>query len=286
MKVGIVGLGLIGGSMAKAYKRAGAEVFAYNRSEATEELAEISGSVDGALTEENVGDMDVLFICMTINASCKWIEDNAGLLGRGELVIDCCGIKRRICETGFLEAEKHGFIFIGGHPMAGKQYGGFKNSSETLFDGASMVLVTEKRDDISLIARLKELFRMAGFGKLSFMTAEQHDSMIAFTSQMTHIAANAVVKSEANHPQGFPEGGSFRDFTRVADLDENLWTDLIMENKDNLLKELSDYIGELKKYETAVSKGDEEGLKELFRAGTSSKRTADEKDPVLTMELK
>ena len=285
MKIGIVGLGLIGGSLAKAYKRAGDEVLGYNRNRTTYGYAEMSGAVDGELTDRTIADCDVIFICLTIDASVEWLKEKAEFFPKDQLVIDCCGIKRKICETGFEEAEKHGFTFIGGHPMAGRQYGGFRNSKEDLFDGASMILVTEKRDDIELLARLKDLFKRAGFGKLSFMTAEQHDDMIAFTSQMTHIAANAFVKDEARYPGGFPEGGSFRDFTRVADLNENMWSDLCLENKDNLLKVLGDYIDELEKYRTAIEAEDEDTLKDLFIAGTKSKKVADLKDPVLTMEL-
>jgi prephenate dehydrogenase len=148
-----------------------------------------------------------------------------------------------------------------------------------------MVLVTEKRDDIAFLAELKELFKMAGFGKLSFMTSDQHDDMIAFTSQLTHIAANAFVKDEANYPAGFPVGGSFRDFTRVADLNENMWSDLFLENREYILKVLGNYIDELTKYKTAIEEENEEELKELLKAGSESKKTADLKDPVLTMEL-
>ena len=285
MKVGIVGLGLIGGSLARAYKRAGAGVLGYNRNKATLEFAEMSGAVDGELTDENIKTCDLILICLTIDASVSWLEKHACDFGEGQMVIDCCGIKKRICESGFATAEKNGFTFVGGHPMAGRQYGGFKNSKEDLFDGATMVLVTEKRDDIALLERLEKLLAPAGFGKLSFMTAEQHDDMIAFTSQMTHIAANAFVKEEAEYPSGFPVGGSFRDFTRVADLNEDMWSDLILENKRYLLKCLGNYIDELGRYKAAIEADDEETLKELFRAGTKSKKTADLKDPVLTMEI-
>lgn len=285
MKVGIVGLGLIGGSLAKAYKRSGNEVLGYNRSRSTLDFAKISGAVDGELTDENIKECDLILICLTIDASVKWLEDHADDFGEGQIVIDCCGIKKRICETGFALAAEHGFMFIGGHPMAGRQYGGFKNSRDDIFDGATMVLVTESRDDIELLARLKALFKPAGFGKLSFMTADQHDDMIAFTSQMTHIASNAFVKEESRYPAGFPVGGSFRDFTRVADLNENMWADLIMENKDFLLKELTNYIDELGKYKAAIENDDEDALKALFVEGTQSKRAADLKDPVLTMEI-
>lgn len=285
MKIGVVGLGLIGGSLAKAYKKAGCEVLGYNRNRSTFEFAKLSGAVDGELTDDSIGSCDVIFICLTIDAACDWLKKKAGLFSEDELVIDCCGIKRRICETGFEEAKKNGFTFVGGHPMAGKQWGGFKNSSETLFNRATMVLVTEKRDDIAFLAELKELFKMAGFGKLSFMTSDQHDDMIAFTSQLTHIAANAFVKDEANYPAGFPVGGSFRDFTRVADLNENMWSDLFLENREYILKVLGNYIDELTKYKTAIEEENEEELKELLKAGSESKKTADLKDPVLTMEL-
>ena len=285
LKIGVVGLGLIGGSIAKAYKRAGAEVYAYNRTKSTLDFALLDGAADGRLTDETLAECDAVFLCLTIGASVSWLEKHADAISEDALVVDCCGIKRRICEAGFAAAKEHGFTFVGGHPMAGKQYGGYKNSTETLFDGATMVVVPEKRDSITLIERLKDLFKQAGFGRLSFMTADQHDGMIAFISQMTHIAANAFVKNEQNHPAGFTPGGSFRDFTRVAYLDETLWTDLIMENRDFLLAELNDYIGELGKYRDAIEAGDEEALKELFKAGTKSKQKADRKDPVLTMEL-
>lgn len=285
MKIGIVGLGLIGGSLAKAYKRSGAMVLGYNRNRTTLGFAEMSGAIDGELTDENIKECDAVFICLTIDASVEWLKDHADDLAEGQIVMDCCGIKKRICEAGFALAAEHGFMFIGGHPMAGRQYGGFKNSMEDLFDGATMVLVTERRDDIGLLERLKELLKPAGFGKLSFMTADQHDDMIAFTSQMTHIAANAFVKEESRYPSGFPVGGSFRDFTRVADLNENMWAELIFENKAYLLNELTNYINELGRYRTAIENDDEEGLKDLFRSGTKSKRAADLKDPVLTMEI-
>lgn len=285
MKIGIAGLGLIGGSLAKAYKRAGAEVLGFNRNKTTLGYAEISGTIDGELTADNIKDCDAVFICMMIDASVKWLEDHATEFGQGQIVMDCCGIKQRICDVGFGLAKEHGFLFIGGHPMAGRQYGGLKNSKEDLYDGATMVLVTENRDDIMLLQRLKELLAPAGFGKLSFMTAEQHDDMIAFTSQMTHIAANAFVKKEQDYPGGFPQGGSFRDFTRVADLNENMWSDLFLENKYYLLRLLNDYIDELGKYRDAIENDDEETLKDLLRTGSESKKTADLKDPVLTMEL-
>lgn len=285
MTIAVVGLGLIGGSIAKAYKRAGFRVLAANRNKQTERFAVLSGAVDEELTDENMKEADVIFICVTIDAAVEWLKAHAEHIGKEQVVIDCCGIKRRICKEGKELSSKYGFMFIGGHPMAGKQFGGFRNSTEKLFDGATMILIPEHRNDIEFLAQLKYLFKKAGFRKITFMTAEQHDEMIAFTSQMTHIAANAFVKNEEKHPKGFTEGGSFRDFTRVAFLDDSLWTDLFLENRDNLIDELEDYISELEEYRKALIEEDEDKLKELLQKGTKSKVAADRKNPALTMEL-
>lgn len=285
MIVGVVGLGLIGASMAKAYMRAGEKVLVYDRKKTQVDFAVLAKSADGALDDETISSCDVIFICLTYEPSIKWLKDNAPKIDKKTLVMDCCGLKRKICEEGFALAKKYGFMFIGGHPMAGKQYSGFVNSSETLFDGASMIVVSEKRSDIEKISKLRDLLKEAGFAKMSFMTAEEHDDIIAFTSQLTHLAANAFVKLQAKYPAGFNQGGSFRDFTRVAELNEDMWSDLFLENQDNLLKDLDLFIGELEKYRDALAAGDRDTLHELLRSGRENKEEADKKDPILTMKL-
>lgn len=271
--VGIVGLGLIGGSMAKAYKRAGDRVLGIDKDMITCDYAALAGAVDGTLTDDTIEECDVLFIAITPAAAIDWLKAHAHLLAGCGLVIDCCGNKRAICETGFALAAEHGFTFLGGHPMAGRQFGGFKNSEEGLFDGALFALVPEDPNEIFLLAKAESLLKDAGFTRFSVMTAEQHDRIIAFTSQMAHLVSNAYVKSDtAMMIDGARvSGGAFRDMTRVAFLDERMWTALFLENRDNLLTELDDLLEELLRYQKALQEEDREALMELLREGKERK---------------
>ena len=192
-------------------------------------------------------------------------------------VIDLCGTKKNICELGFALAEKHGFTFVGGHPMAGTQYSGIKYSKATLFKNAPMVIVPPKYDDIQFLDNIKTLLAPAGFGKITVTTAEEHDKMIAFTSQLAHVVSNAYVKSPtAQSHKGF-SAGSYKDLTRVAWLNENMWTDLFLENKEPLLFEIDCIISSLSEYRSAIEKGDSEGLRSLLRDGRIAKEKVDGK---------
>lgn len=272
MNIGIIGLGLIGGSMAKAYKKAGYTIYGYDIDEIVTDFVKMSGAIDGSLTKENLPDCRVVFIAATPEASENWLRNHGEFVGKGSLVIDCCGTKRRICELGFRVARENGFTFIGGHPMAGRHRGGYKHSSAEVFQGAAMILTPEKRDDLSLMTKLKGFFQEAGFTDVVFMTPEEHDDLVAFTSQMTHLAANAFIKNEERHEGKLPFGGSFRDFTRVAELNDGMWAELFLENRDNLLRELRVYIAELRKYEVALENNDAKELRALLREGSEKKK--------------
>ena len=182
MICGIVGLGLIGGSFAKAYKEAGWEVLACNRTASVLDFARISGAVDGELTQENVGSCDLVLVTIYPEAAIEWVKRMAPHFGEKPIVIDCCGTKRAVCEALFPVAEEYGFHFVGGHPMAGTQYSGFKYARANLYHNAPMVLVPMDADDVNLLGRAEELLKPAGFGRFSFTTADKHDEMIAFTS--------------------------------------------------------------------------------------------------------
>lgn len=272
MNIGIIGLGLIGGSMAKAFKQAGMTIYGYDIDSTVTGFVRMSGAIDGTLTEDTLKQCEVVLVCATPEASEEWLNQNAAVLSKGTIVIDCCGTKRRICSLGFRLAKENGFTFIGGHPMAGRHQGGYKNSRADVFRGATMILTPEKRDDLTKMTKLKEFFLKAGFGNVAFMTPEEHDDLVAFTSQMTHLAANAFIKNEEQHEGKIPFGGSFRDFTRVAELNDHMWAELFLENRDNLLRELRIYIAELKKYEEALDAGDEDRLRELLHEGTEKKK--------------
>jgi prephenate dehydrogenase len=189
--------------------------------------------------------------------------------------MDCCGTKRRVCRAGFDLAGKYGFTFVGGHPMAGIHRSGFAASSAELFDGACMVAVPEVYDDMALLDRIKRLVSPAGFGSVSVTTAEKHDEIIAFTSQMAHVVSNAFIKSPAaGRHRGF-SAGSYKDLTRVARLDPDMWTALFLENSDNLIRELDIFLDSLGKYRAALAESDAAGLRSLLEEGSLKKKEID-----------
>ena len=275
MTVGIVGLGLIGGSFVKAYHQAGCRVLAWNRSRATLEFAMLSGEVEGELTAENISACDLILLCVYPEAAIAWLREMAPLIGKKPLVMDCCGTKRVVCAACFALAAEHGFLYVGGHPMAGTQYSGYKYARANLFHGAPMVLVPPVYDDIELLDRVKTLLAPADFGRFSVTTAEQHDKSIAFTSQMAHVVANAFIKSPtAKGHKGF-SAGSYKDMTRVAWLNPGMWAELFLENRDYLLQELRTLIGSLEQYEAALEQGDRGELIRLLAEGKRCKEEVD-----------
>ena len=275
MTVGILGLGLIGGSLARAYKLAGHTVYVKNRDESMFSFAMLSGAVDGKLNQETIPACDLLLLAIYPDGSAGWLEENAPLISKNALVIDCCGIKEQVCARCFPVAKQYGFTFVGGHPMAGSQFSGFKYSRANLFQGAPMVLVPPKYDDMALLQRVKDALEPCGFGFFSVTTAKDHDRMIAFTSQMPHILSNAFIKSPtALEHKGF-SAGSYRDLTRVAWLNAGMWTELFLENRDNLLFELDQYIESLSQYRQALAERDEKKLFDLLEAGKKRKEEVD-----------
>lgn len=275
MKVGILGLGLIGGSMARAYAVAGHTVYAADLDESTLSFAMLSGAVHGRLDEETIPACEMLLLAIYPGGSAKWLEDNGRLVDSGALVLDLCGIKQEVCKRCFPVARKYGFTFVGGHPMAGSHFSGFKYSRADLYKGAPMVLVPPRFDDIDLLQRVKDAMAPCGFGMFSVTTAEEHDRMIAFTSQMPHVLSNAFIKSPtARQHKGF-SAGSYKDLTRVAWLNAPMWSELFLENRDNLLFELNTYLDSLTAYRDALEAGDGERLTALLEAGKKAKEEVD-----------
>lgn len=275
MKTGIVGLGLIGGSMAKAYKDAGHQVYAADIDTAILEMSMLAGVTDGVLDAKALRECELVILCLYPAESVKWLEENAEHIARTALVIDCCGVKREVCKPCMEIAEKYGFVYAGGHPMAGLQYSGYKYSRANLFKGASMIIVPPTYEDIDLLQRIKDALAPALFGRITISTAEEHDRMIAFTSQMAHVVSNAYIKSPtAKTHRGF-SAGSYKDLTRVAKLNEHMWTELFLENADNLVNELDGLIASLQAYRNAISDGDADTLRELLAEGRRCKEEVD-----------
>ncbi len=275
MTVGIVGLGLIGGSLARAYTKAGHQVLAQENDSSMLSFAQIAGAVSGSLTQNNLSSCELILLAIYPQACIEWLGENGSFINKNATVIDCCGTKEDVCNGCFPIAKEHGFSFVGGHPMAGSHNSGFKYSRSNLFQGAPMVLVPPKYDDISLLAKIKDLLGPCHFGTFSVTTAVEHDKMIAFTSQMPHILSNAYIKSPTalNH-KGF-SAGSYKDLTRVAWLNSAMWAELISNNRENVLFELDYYIKSLQAYRDAVANRDVQTLKDLLEEGKLRKEQVD-----------
>ena len=275
MTAGIVGLGLIGGSFAKAYHKAGERVLACNRSKDILNFAIINGDVDAELNSDNIEECDIIIICIYPEAAMDWLASMAPYIRKDTIVMDACGTKRKVCELCFPIAQQYGFTFVGAHPMAGTKYSGYKYALADMYVDQPMVLVPEDQGDINLLAKIKKLLHPAGFGSISVTTAQEHDRTIAFTSQMAHVVSNAFIKSPtADSHKGF-SAGSYKDMTRVAWLNPELWAELFLENKDNILHEINTLTENLSQYKTAIEQDDKEELVRLLDEGRRRKEEVD-----------
>jgi len=276
MRVGIMGLGLIGGSMAKAYHRYPEnEVYGWARRKSVTDFAILAEAIHGELTDEVLPTLDLLFLAAYPEAVVEHLRMVAPKLSKNCVVIDLSGIKKRVCDACFPIAEEYGFTFVGGHPMAGTHNSGFKYSREDMFDGQPMVIVPPKFDDILLFDRIGKLLKPARFGQISAITAEDHDKRIAFTSQMAHVVSNAFIKSPTARSHSGFSAGSYRDLTRVAWLHPQMWAELFLENRENLMYELDVFIESLKKYRKALEEQDRETLEALLDEGRRIKEEVD-----------
>lgn len=274
MKIAVVGLGLIGGSLVRAFMNIeNTTVYGFDRDKETMARARLEGAIHFEMTKENIGECDYVFVALYPKATEKFLEEYAPLISKNATVIDCGGTKTGICKVGFEMAEKHGFSFVGGHPMAGTHFSGFKYSRASLFQNAAMILVPKKNETIDKLQEIKNLLVNIGFKSVTISTAQEHDRIIAYTSQLAHVVSNAYVKSpNARVHKGF-SAGSYRDLTRVAKLNPRMWAELFMENKENIIFEIDNLTAELKKYSEAIKKDDMKTLEELLSEGTKIKES-------------
>ena len=276
MNIAIIGLGLIGGSYAKATKaRTLHTVYGYDLDQEVMMFARMTGAMDKVLTDELLETCELVLVALRPGAALAWTEEHAAALGKGGCtVVDICGVKRAVVGKMAALAQANGFRYIGGHPMAGREVGGFVNAKENLYDGASMILTPDEHTDLHILEMLKNYFTDIGFAHLTFTDPDEHDRIIAYTSQLAHIVSGAYVKSPtAQKRRGF-SAGSFRDLTRVARLDEKMWTELMLDNREYLAEELRILIDNLKPYLTALENNDAEALCECLREGRIAKASA------------
>ncbi len=255
MKVGFIGVGLIGGSMLKRLAQCGVQCFIMDNN------AQVLGAAlkeNNAQILENFEDVDMLLLALSPKNCISFIEENHSKIGT-ILLADVCGVKNAIAEV----AEKYSLNYCGLHPMAGREVGGYFNSKQNLFDGANIVITTSNPPQIVF-----DIIKMLGFGKIVYTTAEEHDKIISYTSQLCHIVSNAYAKNPSSTICDGFTGGSFEDLTRVGKMDSNLWVELFDKNRENLICDIKTIINELQKYVDCLENGDNEKLKLLIDDGT------------------
>lgn len=276
MNAAVIGLGLIGGSFARAIKEyTDFSVVGFDRDMPTLLAAKTVGAIDTVGDAEALSGCDMTVISLYPQATVEFLRDNAASVKKGSVVVDTCGVKGSVCmECGEI-ARENGFYFIGGHPMAGTQYSGFSHSRATMFKGATMILCPEQGENIPTVERTRDFFLSLGFSAVHFTSPEEHDRMIAYTSQLAHVVSNAYVKSpRAQTHKGF-SAGSYRDLTRVARLNPDMWTELFLDNRDALVTEIDTLIDNLKVYSDALKNGDAEALRSALAEGCALKISAE-----------
>lgn len=278
MNIAVIGLGLIGGSVAKSLKkRTSHTVLGMDVNPQVMYKAKLLDAIDGELNEERLGICDVVIIATWPKAAVSYVQSHVQHFKKGAMVLDVCGVKRAVCEPIWQMAQNDDFIFVGGHPMAGVEHSGFDYATATLFDNASMILTPPKGTAIQTLDFLKHFWRELGFGRVVMTTPENHDRVIAYTSQLAHVVSSAYIRSPfALEHHGF-SAGSFKDMTRVARLDEAMWTELFQLNQQPLLQELDCLIDHLSEYRDALRAGDEAALRALLKEGRERKALADQK---------
>lgn len=272
MKIGMVGLGLMGGSMAKAMKAFTPHtVYGYDISQDTMETALAEGAIDAPLTNDTLPVCDILLVGLYPQATIAYVQQNAHLISSKTVVIDLCGVKRTVQAALAKTAEDYGFTFMGGHPMAGVAKTGYANSFAEMFQGASMILTPTAHTPQEMQEKAERLFLSMGFGGITWSSPEEHDRIIAYTSQLAHVLSSAYVKSPTALTHTGFSAGSFKDMTRVAWLNETIWAELFLQNKDFLAEEIDGLVERLQTYAVALKQEDEQTLIQLLQDGKERK---------------
>ncbi len=274
MNIGVIGLGLIGGSVAKAISQNTSHTaLGYDKSEATLYQAKLTGAISEEFSLQNPSVCDMIILALYPRATVEVFNQIAPLLKKGTIVVDCCGIKNKICGELCPVAKENGIIFIGGHPMAGIEKSGLEYSFADMFKNSSMILTPYSDTDISALYAAKQLFLEMGFGSITITKPEEHDRIIAYTSQLAHVLSSSYIKSPTAPYHKGMSAGSFMDMTRVAYLNETMWAELFMENRDNIVFEIDTLINNLTSYKNALTEGDTDTLTALLRDGRIKKES-------------
>ncbi len=268
----VIGLGLIGGSYAKALRtRTDVTVWGYDLDGGVQDTALRTGVIEAAATPARLSEADLVLVCLYPEAAGRYITEHAPLFKKGALVTDACGVKTPLCAGLEAAAAQHGFHFIGSHPMAGKERGGLQNADGALFEGASFLMTPSAQADQDAAEALAALAADLGFGRVVRCTPEEHDRMIAFTSQLPHVLACAYVHSPRCTRQADFSAGSYRDVSRVACINEEMWSSLFLLNRAPLCEEIDLLTAHLQELRGLIARGDREGLSEKLKSGREIK---------------
>lgn len=274
--IGVVGLGLIGGSMARAVKkRTGCTIIGFERDAEVAKKALLDGTIDKAGIGEDISECGIIFVALYPGAAVGFMREYAKYADKNAIVCDCCGIKERVYDALSALASEYGFTYIGGHPMAGIEKSGYEYSDADMFSGASMILCPCSDTPTEKLEILSAFLLKLGFGRITLSDPKLHDRIIAYTSQLAHVVSSAYIMSDTAALEGGFSAGSFRDMTRVAWMNEQMWAELFVENSEPLTEEIDKLIDSLKTYRELIYKKDRDGLTELISAGKERKNIID-----------
>lgn len=267
MKILIAGLGLIGGSIAKAlHAYTEHSVYGWNRTRAVAKKAEEEHVIDG-IAEDDCSGFDMIVVCLYPGHIRQWVRDHAASMSAGTIVIDVSGVKTDLPQEMHDICAPRGIHYLSCHPMAGKERAGYDVSDEDLYQGANFIMTPLPETPKFVLAQVRNFAHQIGFRKFVITTPEMHDRMIAYTSQLAHVVSSSYVESPVIELESGFSGGSFHDMTRIATMNEEMWTDLFMENRESLLQELDILMENLGEYRKALAAADRERVYDLIRAG-------------------
>ena len=278
-KILIVGLGLLGGSYARVLKRFGFHISAITKEQSSIDYAINEGIIDEGSTEldeEIIGNADLVIFALYPHVFVEWIENNQKLLKSGAIITDVTGVKRSIVYK-IQDVLRDDVEFIAAHPMAGREVSGVENSTDKMFQGANYIVTPTDKNTTEAINTCLELGRLLGFSNVTTLSPEEHDEMIGFLSQLTHcIAITLMTCNDRENMEKFT-GDSFRDLTRIARINDLMWSELFVANKDALLSQMDMFMDKFKELKTMLETEDIDGMRKMMRHSTERRALFDKK---------
>lgn len=272
MNIAVVGLGLIGGSFCKAIKKyTDHHLFGIDTDSKTIEMALECGAIEREIEPAELNQMDFTIISLHPLQTIAFLQSHAHKFKSGSLVMDTCGIKTAVVEAVTDPLRAHDVIFVGCHPMAGREFSGFAYAVDNLYENASFIITPQPDTPVHITEFIKYFAQKLQFKKVVVTTAEEHDRVIAFTSQLAHVVSNAYIKSPSLQQEAGFSAGSFLDLTRVAKLNASMWCDLFMLNQGPLIAEIDTIIEHLLQYKAAMLAQNREELRQLLHDGSMLK---------------